>query len=201
MATAWQHSGGYKVGNESLKVFGNHFPYVWIFHTKSRTIQQMMASVSAVLATTNQFNQLKELVETMMAFEKLRFPEFQACATVLRWEFDESYTGVGDKMAEQFEYGCGYGGELGFQNAETKCLAINPHTDRQVLRLNFCTANGLVYPHRDANGKLKWAIRVRHPAAERLLSKEGFKADESLWLQPDILDNQLNLVRRRNPSL
>ncbi|RKP33388.1 hypothetical protein BJ085DRAFT_30422 [Dimargaris cristalligena] len=178
-----------------LEILGDDFPKAWEQRAIYSIERQMLVSISAVFATTGQFGKLGELGSRMKTPTEAYYMGIHSYTTLLRWEFDESYTGKNDGMAEDFVYDCGYAEQLGFENAKQKCLQYSTGSRVMSDSMDLWTARGFVYPYRDDSDRPNLAIRVHRSTAEKLLQDQGLKGEESLWLDPNVLDDQLYLIQ------
>ncbi|RKP34122.1 hypothetical protein BJ085DRAFT_40415 [Dimargaris cristalligena] len=164
-------------GDLILAIFNEDFHGMWSNDIIEAHINQLVASVSAVLATAGQFAKLMELW-SLKDSGPLIVPDLYAYTALLLLEFDDSGPEQDAEIARHIYYDCRYAGALGFKNAQKK-------------------SGGFVYPHRASSKTPKLAIRVRRSAAMKLLEANHLEVDEYLWPGNNVLLDQLHVTKRR----
>ncbi|KAJ1988698.1 hypothetical protein H4R33_002335 [Dimargaris cristalligena] len=179
-----------------LAVFTGRFYDIWRHVAESIPFEQLMASVSAVLATTGELAKLRELWDAVVRAPQLS-SRSAAYMAMLLLEFDNSDPAQVLEMAGQINIDCEYAGIMGFENAKTKCLSVSQIRPKYHNALSQMTGRGLVYVRRDYHGNPELAIRARRSAVRALFGVKENEPDAFPWLDTPAVDEQLYMVKYR----
>ncbi|KAJ1977115.1 hypothetical protein H4R33_006288 [Dimargaris cristalligena] len=181
-------------GDPILQSFTQYFYPEGVAEIFQTSFAQLMTSVNAVLATSDQFDKLKETLKISVS------PDFSPSTTdypiLLRLEFGNADIDLVN-LISLIQINCGYASALGFETAARNCLNYPNHHHVTPWLLSTMTADGFAHPHRDSKGSPRLAIRVPRRSVEALLKAKGLSVDRLPWLDHEVLLDELYKMRYR----